>query len=163
MGFQFNKLSVLVVEDTPPMQKLIVSVLETLGVGKIHSASDGDKAFSTFCRENEDIIITDWHMLPSNGIDLIENVRKNKASPNNTVPIIMMTGYGAMQRIAEARDKGTTEFLVKPFSAGDLARRIAYVINKPRDFIKAPTYFGPDRRRRYIEGYKGPFRRISDL
>ncbi|MEM7680293.1 MAG: response regulator, partial [Pseudomonadota bacterium] len=57
---------------------------------------------------------------------------------------------------------GTTEFLVKPFSANDLARRIAYVINKPRDFIETSDYFGPDRRRRVIENYSGPYRRSSD-
>jgi two-component system chemotaxis response regulator CheY len=163
MGFQFHRLSVLIVEDTAPMQKLIASVLETLGVGKVSCANDGATGFQKFCKDNHDIVITDWHMIPSNGIDLVRNIRHEKTSPNKTVPIIMMTGYSAMLRIAEARDNGTTEFLVKPFSASDLARRIAYVINKPRDFIKAPTYFGPDRRRRFVEGYKGPFRRISDL
>jgi DNA-binding response OmpR family regulator len=163
MGFQFHRLSVLIVEDTIPMQKLIASVLETLGVGKIDRAIDGQTAYRNFCKENNDIIITDWHMIPSNGIDLVRSVRNDASSPNKTVPIIMMTGYSAMTRIAEARDSGTTEFLVKPFSASDLARRIAYVINKPRDFIKCATYFGPDRRRRFVEGYKGPFRRMTDL
>ena len=41
-------------------------------------------------------------------------------------------GYGFVPRYSS---EGTTEFLVKPFSANDLARRIAYVINRPRDLI----------------------------
>ena len=163
MAFQFDRLSVLIVEDTIPMLKLVSSVLDTLGIGNIHTAADGNEGFEMFCAENPDIVISDWHMQPVTGIELVRQIRKGKASPNRTVPIIMMTGFSAMPRVSEARDCGVTEFLVKPFSANDLARRIAYVINKPRDFIETPDYFGPDRRRRKIEGYKGPFRRASDL
>jgi two-component system, chemotaxis family, chemotaxis protein CheY len=163
MGFQFDRLTVLVVEDTVPMQKLVVSVLETMGVGRIHRAADGQQGFRAFCSENPDIVITDWHMAPTGGLELVNQIRKGGHSPNRTVPIIMMTGYSALPRVSEARDTGTTEFLVKPFSANDLARRIAYVINKPRDFIETRDYFGPDRRRRDTEGFKGPYRRDSDL
>lgn len=162
MGFRFEKLSILVVEDTVPMQKLVGSVLETLGVGRVLMANDGDAGYAMFCTENPDIVITDWHMVPVSGIDLVYKIRRSQNSPNKTVPVIMMTGYSALPRVAQARDTGTTEFLVKPFSANDLARRIAYVINKPRDFIDTGEYFGPDRRRRVIENYKGPLRRDSD-
>ena len=163
MAFQFEKLSVLIVEDTVPMLKLVSSVLDALGIGTIYTAAEGEEGFELFCRENPDIVITDWHMKPTSGIDLVKQIRLTKASPNKTTPIIMMTGFSALPRVAEARDSGVTEFLVKPFSANDLARRIAYVINKPRDFIETNDYFGPDRRRRKIEGYKGPFRRDSDI
>lgn len=163
MAFHFEKLSVLVVEDTIPMLKLVSSVLDTLGVGNILTAANGEEGFNVFCSENPDIVITDWHMQPINGIELVQKIRLDKNSPNRTTPIVMMTGFSAMPRVAQARDTGVTEFLVKPFSANDLARRIAYVINKPRDFIETPDYFGPDRRRRKIENYKGPYRRSSDI
>lgn len=162
MGFKFEKLSVLVVEDTAPMRKLVISVLETLGVGKVFTAADGDEGFNLFCQQNPDIVIADWHMLPVSGIELVRQIRQHPGSPNKMVPIIMMTGYSAMPRVSEARDCGATEFLVKPFSANDMARRIAYVINKPRDFIETVDFFGPDRRRRKIEDYKGPQRRKDD-
>ncbi|MFK7839576.1 MAG: response regulator [Bdellovibrionales bacterium] len=162
MSFQFERLSVLIVEDTAPMRKLVTSVLETLGVGNISTASDGEEGYSKFAENNPDIVIIDWHMLPMSGIELVDKIRKDKSSPNKMVPIVMMTGYSALPRVAEARDTGATEFLVKPFSANDLARRIAYVINKPRDFIETADYFGPDRRRRVVPDYKGPKRRSID-
>jgi CheY-like chemotaxis protein len=162
MSFKFEKLSVLIVEDTVPMLKLVTSVLETLGVGTILSAKDGNEGYDVFCKQNPDIVIADWHMLPVSGIELVRKIRTDPQSPNKMAPIIMMTGYSAMPRVSEARDKGATEFLVKPFSANDLARRIAYVINKPRDFIETEDFFGPDRRRRQIDNYKGPFRRGDD-
>jgi DNA-binding NtrC family response regulator len=78
------------------------------------------------------------------------------------VPIVLVTGYSALIRVAQARDAGVTEFMVKPFSANDMAKRIAYVINKPRDFVDAKDYFGPDRRRRKDPGYRGSMRRQDD-
>ena len=162
MAFNFSKLSVLVVEDTLPMRKLLTSVLETLGVGTIYVANDGEDGFHTFCKNNPDIVLTDWHMLPVSGLELVDRIRKDQRSPNKMVPIIMMSGYSAIGRVGRARDYGATEFLVKPFSAKDVARRIAYVINTPRDFVDSEEFFGPDRRRRKIDNYKGPMRRTVD-
>lgn len=60
------------------------------------------------------------------------------------VPIVLITGYSAWPRVEEARNAGVTEFLVKPFTANDLARRIAHVINSPRDFIETQDFWaGP--------------------
>ena len=162
MPFDFKKLTVLVVEDTAPMRKLIISVLETLGVGRVYSADNGERGFEVFKRENPDIVIADWHMAPISGIQLTQEIRSNMVSPNRMAPIVLVTGYSALNRVSEARDVGVTEFLVKPFSANDLAKRIAYVINKPRDFIDSKTYFGPDRRRRNTPDYSGPLRRVED-
>lgn len=159
MGYRFERLSVLVVEDTIPMQKLVTSALEVLGVGFIYVAKSGDEGFQVFCERNPDIVISDWHMTPINGLELLDLIRNDARSPNRMVPIIMMTGYSAKSRVERARDCGATEFLVKPFSAHDLARRIAYIINKPRDFIDSGDFFGPSRRRRKDTDYNGPERR----
>jgi hypothetical protein len=40
--------------------------------------------------------------------------------------------------------------------------RLALIVNTPRPFVKSPTYFGPDRRRRNNPEYAGPFRRKGD-
>ena len=162
MAFKLEKLSMLVVEDTAPMRKLMVSVLEGMGVKNISVAADGERAFEIFQKENQDVILTDWQMEPVNGIDLTELIRKSPMSPNRMVPVILVTGYSAWPRVEEARDAGVTEFLVKPFTANDLAKRLTHVITKPRDFIETQDFFGPDRRRRKIPNFKGPFRRADD-
>ncbi len=162
MAFDFKKLSILIVEDTGPMRKLLVSVMEALGVGIIHAAEHGESGFELFCKENPDIVIADWHMDPIDGIELTEEIRRNPLSPNRMAPVILVTGYSALSRVSRARDAGVTEFLVKPFSANDLAKRLAYVINKPRDFIDSIDYFGPDRRRLINSNYTGPQRREED-
>lgn len=162
MAVNFAKLSVLVVEDNKAMRDLIVSVLDSLGVGSIVTAESGASGFMKFRNSNADIVIVDWEMEPKNGLSLTGEIRRNPMSPNRMVPIIMLTGYSAPKRVAQARDTGVTEFLAKPFTAEGLINRIAYVINKPRDFIEAGDFFGPDRRRRRVENYHGPRRRKID-
>ena len=162
MAIDFKKLSILLVEDTLPMRDLMIAVLETLGVGKVYGSSNGEHAFELFCNKQPDIVIADWHMEPMDGIELTMKIRNDDKSPNKMVPIIMISGYSELFRVSQARDAGVTEFIVKPFAANDIAKRLTYVVNKPRDFIRAPDYFGPDRRRRNIPNYTGPHRRDSD-
>ena len=162
MSFRFDKLSLLLVEDIIPMQQLFVSVLNHMGITKIDTATDGAAAFELFKKENHDIVLTDWAMAPKDGLELTNEIRHNAQSPNRMAPIILITGYSAWKRVEQARDAGVTEFLVKPFTANDIAKRLAHVITKPRDFIETKNFFGPDRRRKVDKNYDGPLRRESD-
>ena len=156
---KLDKLSVLVVEDLQPVNLLIGKILYTLGVGQVLSASNGEEGFEMFCRTNPDIVITDWHMPKLNGVELLNRIRKSESSPNKFAPVIMVTGFNAPERIASCRDNGVTEFMVKPFTAEDIIKRIAHVIKSPRDFVEINEYFGPDRRRRSGSEYSGQCRR----
>ena len=162
MPLDFKNLSILVVEDTLPMQRLIVSVLESLGFTKVLVANNGLEGYRSFRQHNPDIVITDWMMTPENGLDLTKKIRTDITSPNKMTPVILITGYSSLPRVNEARDMGVTEFLVKPFTANDVAKRLAHVINFPRDFIVMREFFGPDRRRKRGDQYAGPRKRASD-
>lgn len=155
----FKNLHIMIIEDTQPMYELLLDVLEGLGVGKTTLAKDGEEGFRLFCLRKPDIVITDWHMKPINGLQLTKKIRKDPKSPNKAVPVIMMTGYSSPERISEARDHGVTEFLVKPFSVKDLSRRLTHIIKSPRDFIVTETFAGPDRRRKDQENYEGESKR----
>lgn len=148
MALKLSNLHVLIVEDIQPMKELISAVLKAQGIGMISSALDGEKGFDVYCKQRPDIILTDWHMPNLNGLDLTNKIRTSPQSPDKTVPIIMMSGYGSSQKISAARDMGVTEFLVKPFSAIDLSKRISSIIKTPRNFIITTDFAGPDRRRK---------------
>ena len=141
------------------MQILLKSLLETFGIKHILSAKDGDEGFAIFQKESPDLVITDWMMKPVDGISLARRMRNDHMSPNQFVPIILMTGFSEKRRVMQARDAGVTEFLVKPFNARDLYRRIAQIIEKPRQFVRSEDFFGPDRRRLKDRKYDGPERR----
>lgn len=162
MTYQFEKASVLIVDDMKPMLSTTASVLKIFGFKNVYTASDPEEGFDKFCQTNPDLVITDWLMEPFDGIALTQKIRTDPKSPNQFVPIILMTGYSAKIRVMEARDKGVTEFMVKPFSAKDLFARIEQLVEKPRKFVHSKKFFGPDRRRRKIDDYEGPRRRGSE-
>jgi CheY-like chemotaxis protein len=144
------------------MRRILFAVLQALGVGQVFQCDSGAKALQLLRHERPDLIISDWQMAPMDGIEMTELIRNDPRNPARLVPIILMTGYSSHDKVVAARDRGVTEFLVKPFSAEALAKRIAHVIKAPRDFVAAPAYQGPDRRRRPTDGYKGPDRRQDD-
>ena len=162
MTYEFHKASVLIVEDNLPMVELIKSVIDTFGFKEVYTANDGDEGFEKFCRYNPDLVISDWMMKPTNGIEMAHKIRQSEKSPNKYVPIILLTGFSQKQRVIEARDTGITEFVVKPFKAGDLYKRIENIIESPRKFVEADDFFGPDRRRKKLAQFRGPFRRDDD-
>ncbi len=144
------------------MMELTRSLLETFGIERVDCAVDGEEGFRKFCLGNHDIVIADWMMKPMDGISLSRRIRNDPKSPNQFVPVILITGFSEKRRVIQARDAGITEFLVKPFNARDLYRRISQVIEKPRQFIRSEDFFGPDRRRNRKTAYDGPFRRETD-
>lgn len=152
MTLKLKNLHILIVEDIGPVRDLMAMVLKEQGIGTISQASEGESAYEIFCRLRPDIIITDWLMPGMDGLELIQKIRTNPNSPDKTVPIIIMTGFSSPPKISKARDMGVTEFLVKPFSAGDVSKRIMNIIKQPRDFIVTPDFIGPDRRRKKSNG-----------
>lgn len=162
MSYQFYGLKVLIVEDNKPMLELTKSILSSFGVGSIEGALNGDDGFRKFCTFNPDLVIADWMMEPFDGIALSRKIRNDPKSPNQYVPIILMTGFSEKRRVLAARDAGITEFLVKPFSARILYKRLAQIIERPRQFVRTEGFFGPDRRRKSESEYSGVLRRKSD-
>lgn len=162
MAYDFSQVSVLIVEDNQPMVDLLKSLLEAYGITRIYTAQDGDEGFAIFKKELPDLILSDWMMKPVDGISFTRRIRNDVSSPNKFIPIILMTGFSEKRRVMQARDAGVTEFLVKPFNARDLYRRIVQIIERPRQFVRSEDFFGPDRRRKRDSAYGGPRRREDD-
>lgn len=144
------------------MLEICKTLLLTFGVGEVLTAKNGDEGFKVFCRENPDMVVADWMMHPTDGISMTRRIRNDPLSPNHYVPIILMTGFSEKKRVVQARDSGVTEFLVKPFTARDLYKRIAQIIERPRQFVRSEDFFGPDRRRKADTTFKGPYKRDTD-
>ena len=145
--YNLERLSVFILDDNRNMRLLLRSILTALGVNSIEDASNAGEGFSQLKHFLADIVITDWHMEPVDGLEFVRMLRTARDSPNPYVPIIMLTGHTEMWRVTRARDVGVNEFLAKPISAKGIYARIASCIENPRPFIRTKAYFGPDRRR----------------
>lgn len=163
MSYQFENISVLIVEDNQPMLELAKSLVATFGVKDVYTARNGEDGFKIFCATNPDLVIADWMMKPTDGISLTRRIRNDPASVNRYTPVVLMTGFSERRRVVQARDAGVTEFLVKPFTARDLYKRIHQIIERPRQFVRSDDFFGPDRRRKKANNFQGPFKRQTDV
>ena len=158
-GYKFDRLKILVVDDNQHMRKLVVTILQAFGAIHIHESPTGEHAWNNLREANPDVIFLDWQMEAMSGIDFVKLVRTSPNSPNPFVPIIMLTGHTHVDHVRLARDAGVNEFLAKPVSVKAILSRMISVIEYPRPFVRTKSYFGPCRRRRASEEYRGPERR----
>ena len=152
-------LSFLIIDDNNMMVTILKTLLHGFGVHEIYDANDAISGFEELRTTKVDIILLDNKMDTLNGIEFTRMVRTANDSPNQYIPIIMISAYTELSRIQAARDVGVNEFVSKPISAKSLNARITEVIEHPRKFIETPKYFGPDRRRNKKLKYNGPERR----
>jgi two-component system chemotaxis response regulator CheY len=162
-GYKFDRLKILVVDDNQHMRKLVVTILQAFGVVQIFEASSGDRAWAMLRELNPDVIILDWQMDGMNGLELVKMIRSSSQSANPFVPVIMLTGHTHIDHVRQARDAGVNEFLAKPVSVRAVMSRLVSVIEHPRAYVRTKSYFGPCRRRRAVDEYRGPERRTAAL
>jgi len=160
MSRSFENLKVLVIEDKEHMRALLRRLLGHIGVRVVHEANDGQAGLLVL-RDNEcDLILTDMDMAPMDGLTFTRQIRASRAHAG--VPIIMISGHTERAKVEAARDAGVNEFLIKPVTPANLVSRITEIVERPRSFVQAKDYSGPDRRRRQTSDYAGPDRREGD-
>ncbi|MBV6632096.1 MAG: response regulator [Alphaproteobacteria bacterium] len=154
--YDLSAVNVLVVEDSDFMRSLMADILDALSVGTVVTATNGEEAKGHIEASGDgtgvvfDIVFSDWAMEPVSGIELLNWVREHPNPDVQFIPFIMVSAYSTLEWVIDARDDGVTEFLTKPVSVKTIVARLTSVIEKPRAFVKAAGYFGPDRRRRDI-------------
>jgi len=168
--YNFERFSVLLAEDNSYLRSLLTQALKAIGVGNIRVAEHGGEAIDILRMMavdptkaglmSVDVILSNWEMSPVDGMMLLRWVRRHKESPNRFIPFIMVTGYADRDKVAEARNMGVTEILAKPFSVVSLMQRFMQVIDRPRQFVHTPDYFGPDRRRQQMNAPDNKERRV---
>lgn len=91
------------------------------------------------------------------GLALVGRLRRSPFACRQA-PVVMMSDEATVGAMRAAQHAGAHEFLIRPFSLVDLARRLEAICTVPRDWIEAKAYVGPDRRR-FNSAAKGPERR----
>ncbi len=158
MTKSLDGLHVLLVDDDRHLRAIVRALLSPIPGLLLHEAEDAVSGWDMFLRHKAGLIIVDWNMPKINGMQFIRRVRQSPGSPDERVPILLMTGHTNAQVIACARDAGANQILAKPISAENLYTKMTAAISDTRPFIEAKRYVGPDRRRRNAP-YNGEDRR----
>ena len=151
----------LIVEPNPNAARLLADLLKEMGGRQPVWASTNGRALELAREYEPQMIFTEYAGPDLDGPVLVRRLRRSELHCRRA-PVIMITATATAVTIKTSRDSGVHEFLRKPFTAGDLSRRIENVALKPRDWIEAQMYVGPDRRRFNSEDYAGQEKRGED-
>lgn len=144
-----TRIHFLVVNDSNVMQKVIVALLKEVGYIKISEADDGEMALRSLKAAKTigspvDFIITDCAMPLMNGLELIRAVRNQDGIGD--MPILMVTAEAKTENIVAAIDAGADSYLVKPFKAASLGKKIEELLASKGLTNTANMPRGPDPR-----------------
>jgi two-component system, OmpR family, KDP operon response regulator KdpE len=113
-----NPLKVLIVDDEPPIRKLLRMGLSTQGY-EILDATNGKTALALL-DEKPDLIILDLGLPDMQGLDLLAAIRARSES----VPIVVLSSRGDESVKVRALDLGADDYLTKPFGMEELLARM---------------------------------------
>jgi DNA-binding response OmpR family regulator len=151
-----HSLSILVVDDSQYMRKLVRNLLINVGVKNIYEAGDGIAGLEAIRTVEPDLVILDWEMPLLNGPELVRIVRSPGVFPTPALPIIMLSAHGERWRVVEAVRLGVNEYLIKPVSAKALLDRIVSILVVPRPIVQFGDYYGPEPRKFYPDAPQEP-------
>ncbi len=121
---------ILVVDDMMTMRKLVSKACKEIGFTDITEAADGALAWQKMTEANPGfgLIISDWNMPNSSGMDLLKRVRSD--SRYGKTPFILVTAEAEQHQIVEAAKAGVSNYVVKPFTSDALKAKIEAVHKK---------------------------------
>lgn len=156
-------LRVLIADPYAQLREIMRDILlRGIGVEEVIEAKNGEEALTMLHDVACDVAIVDCAMNPVGGIEMTRRIRKGIGGIDPFLPVILVSGHAEISEIIAARDAGANEYLAKPLSAKILDLRLNAVIKRPRPFIRADHFFGPDRRRHDGDGFKGGERRSQE-
>ena len=121
-----SSVSVMIVDDQQSMRSICKYILGQLGFRDIVEARSGRDAMTKLEQTHIDLIISDWNMDDVDGLTLLKVVRRHPRTQNT--PFIMATGRSDKEQVKEAIAAGVNNYIIKPFDALTMKKRIEAVI-----------------------------------
>ena len=119
-------MPILIVDDYKTMLRIIRNLLRQLEFTNVDEATDGSAALAKLREKPYGLVISDWNMQPMTGLELLKAVR---ADPKlKDIPFIMITAESKTENVIAAKEAGVNNYIVKPFNAETLHKKIAMVL-----------------------------------
>lgn len=121
------KCTILVVEDEPAIAELISVNLSFEGYS-VRRASDSLQAEALIKAELPNLIIIDWMLPGTSGIQLVKKCRNVERT--KCIPIIMLTARSTEEDKIDGLESGADDYVTKPFSPKELGARIKALLRR---------------------------------
>jgi two-component system chemotaxis response regulator CheY len=123
-------MRVLIVDDSATMRRIIRNHLKFAGYDDVVEAGNGVEGLACLAADRIDLVITDWNMPEMNGLEFVKTVRADDRHKH--LPILMITTVAEKDEIMAALTSGVTNYVVKPFDAETLKKKLEQVMAPSR-------------------------------
>lgn len=120
----------LVVEDEPHIRELVELHLGLEGL-TVTTAADGEEALRAIAAGAFDVVVLDLMLPKIDGVTVCRAIRR-QPSPNQDVPILMLTARREESDKVLGLDSGADDYLTKPFGVRELVARVRALLRRPR-------------------------------
>ncbi|MCH7733674.1 MAG: response regulator [Chloroflexi bacterium] len=116
---------ILIADDEAGVRQALVHLLEEEG-HEVIEAADGEAALEMVAAHNPDVMLLDNVMPKKDGFQVLEILRKNKASAD--LPVIMVSVRGAPRDRDAAVRLGVVDYISKPWTPGEIELRVKWAL-----------------------------------
>jgi CheY-like chemotaxis protein len=123
--------TVLVADAEPPIVQLLTLTLEPDGF-RVVTANDGASALRLAGLEHPSLVLLDWQMPGSDGIEVTRALRDHDDPALRDVPIVLITSQSGAENTAAGFAAGVTDYLTKPFRPAHVRARVQAWLQRRR-------------------------------
>lgn len=123
-----KNLSILIVDDYKTMLRIVRNLLKQLGFNNVEEATDGSMALQMCRAQDYGLVISDWNMEPMTGLQFLKELRADERLKGT--PFIMVTAESKTENVIAAKQAGVNNYIVKPFNAETLKKKMSAVIGE---------------------------------
>lgn len=122
--------NILIVDDSSPMRAIIKKIVKSSGfdVGEYYEAANGKEAMAILDGEWLDVVLTDYNMPDMDGLQLLEEMKKDEIK--KAIPVVVITTEGSQARVAEFLEKGAVGYIKKPFTPEQIRKQLAQILGE---------------------------------
>ncbi|HBV96217.1 MAG: chemotaxis protein CheY [Peptococcaceae bacterium BICA1-7] len=112
---QENKYGLLIVDDQNGVRRLLFEAFNDEGY-QVRMAGSGMEALKMLSQEMPDLVLLDIKMPVMSGIETLGEIRK----ASKDLPVLMMTAYGDLEVVDQAKKLGVKHYIIKPFDLNEV-------------------------------------------
>ena len=142
-------MSILVVDDLQDFRRLMQAILREAGYDNVVTAESAQGAFTILGLDDPslptpgvDLILLDINMPEIDGLEACQRIKS--VSRLRDIPIIMVTGIAAEEKLEQAFDAGATDYIVKPTNPAEMLARIGSALNLKQELERRMSGYVSD-------------------
>ena len=120
-----ESVNVLIVDDDEAVRQLFCDMIALLGFKPVPVA-DGITALQQLKTDSFSLVVLDMRIPEMNGLETYKGIRQF----DNSVPVVLTTGYGMDKNVKEALSRGALLCLEKPFSVSRAMSTLREIVER---------------------------------